>query len=118
MYLSFEGEKEFERVQEIRKFVEMQNGKYAGQKARVIPEIPKELNANIYRRYIHPIRSRAVWYVGLDYNTVLPDAIDFTSGGMLTLSGKKEKGQGHFCKIFYRVCITKWLWRGRIIYLR
>lgn len=38
--------------------------------------------------------------LGLDYNTVLPDAIDFTSGGMLTLSGKKEKGKDIFAKYF------------------
>ncbi len=70
---------------------------YAGQKARVIPEIPKKLNAE-YIQKVYPSYQGSV-VLGLDYNTVLPDAIDFTSGGMLTLSGKK-KGQGHFAKYF------------------
>jgi len=100
MYLSFEGEKEFERVQEIRKFVEMQNGKYAGQKARVIPEIPKELNAEYIQKVYPSYQKQGSVVLGLDYNTVLPDAIDFTSGGMLTLSGKKEKGKDIFAKYF------------------
>lgn len=95
----------------------MQNGKYAGQKARVIPEIPKELNAEYIQKVYPSYQKQGSVVLGLDYNTVLPDAIDFTSGGMLTLSGKKKRART-FCKIFYRVCITKWLWRGRIIYLR
>lgn len=100
MYLSFEGEKEFERVQEIQKFVKEQNEKYVGQKANVIPEIPKELNA-AYVESAYPAYSvPGKMVLGLDYNTVLPAVIDFKTGGMLTLSGKKEKGKEIFAKYF------------------
>lgn len=100
MYLSFEGEKEFERVREIKKFVEEQNAKYSGQRAKVIPEIPKELNAayleNVYPNYM--MKGNVV--LGLDYNTIMPRTVDLASGGIMALSGKKEKGKDIFAKYF------------------
>lgn len=100
MYLSFEGEKEFERVREIKKFVEEQNAKYAGQKAKVIPEIPKELNVDYIQKVYPNYQKEGTVVLGLDYNTVLPSVLDLTAGGMLTLSGKKEKGKDVFAKYF------------------
>lgn len=44
IYLSFEGEKEYERVQAIRKFVSEQNERWTGRFAKGIPEIPTELS--------------------------------------------------------------------------
>ena len=48
MYLSFEGEKEFERVQKIQDFVKKQNEKYTGMKAAIIPEIPKRTDTILH----------------------------------------------------------------------
>lgn len=100
MYLSFEGEKEFERVREIKKFVEEQNAKYVGQKAKVIPEIPKELNVGYVEKVYPNYLKKGNVVLGLDYNTVMPSVVDLAAGGILTLSGKKEKGKDIFAKYF------------------
>lgn len=100
MYLSFEGEREFERVQEIKKFVEEQNSRYIGQKAKIIPEIPKELTVEYVERTYPNYKKKGNVILGLDYNTVLPTVADLAAGGILTLSGKKEKGKDIFARYF------------------
>ena len=98
MYLSFEGEKEFERVQKIQEFVQKQNEKYAGMKAMIIPEIPKELTISYMERTYPDYLQEGKVLLGLDYNTVLPATLDARQGGMLSISGKKEKGKDIFAK--------------------
>ena len=98
MYLSFEGEKEFERVQKIQDFVKKQNEKYTGMKAAIIPEIPKELTLSyIQKTYPDDLEEGKVM-LGLDYNTVSPMMLEIAQGGMFTISGKKEKGKDIFVK--------------------
>ena len=98
MYLSFEGEKEFERVQKIQDFVKKQNEKYTGMKAAIIPEIPKELTLSyIQKTYPDDLEEGKVM-LGLDYNTVSPMMLEIAHGGMFTISGKKEKGKDIFVK--------------------
>lgn len=100
MYIAFEGEKEFERVQSIQQFVENVNQNYAGQKAKIIPEIPRDLNASyMEKNYASYMRSGNV-LLGLDYNTVLPAEVDVAKGGMFVLSGKADKGKDIFTKYF------------------
>ena len=80
--------------------MEEQNAKYAGQKAKVIPEIPKELNVDYMQKVYPNYQKEGNVVLGLDYNTVLPSVLDLTAGGMLTLSGKKEKGKDAFATYF------------------
>ncbi len=98
LYLSFEGEKEFERIYKIQQFIEEQNNRYAGMRARIIPEIPKELTLS-YMKSTYPGQfTEGKIPLGLDYNTVLPAVMDATEGGILSISGKKEKGKDIFVK--------------------
>lgn len=100
MYIAFEGQKEFERVQSIQLFVEGINQNYVGQKAKIIPEIPRDLNASyMEKNYASYMRPGNV-LLGLDYNTVLPAEVDLANGGMFVLSGKADKGKDIFTKYF------------------
>ena len=98
MYLSFEGEKEFERVQKIQDFVKKQNEKYTGMKAAIIPEIPKELTLSYIQKTYPDYLEEGKVMLGLDYNTVSPMMLEIAQGGMFTISGKKEKGKDIFVK--------------------
>ena len=98
LYLSFEGEKEFERVLKIQRFVEEQNERNAGMKAKIIPEIPKELTLSYIERTYPKQFTEGRLLLGLDYNTVLPTVINVSEGGMLSISGKKEKGKDVFTR--------------------
>lgn len=96
IFLSFEGEKEYERVQEIKKFVEAQNHIWEGQKAKVIPEIPKDLTVKYIEENYPADKKKEQIVLGLDYNSVLPEILDLHTAQMLALSGKKEKGKDSF----------------------
>ena len=53
-------------------------------------------NSKRIRRMIIAIALIIVILLGLDYNTVLPATLDARQGGMLSISGKKEKGKDIF----------------------
>lgn len=100
MYIAFEGEKEFERVQSIQQFVDSINQNYVGQKAKIIPEIPRDLTlAYMENNYVSYMDKEKV-LLGLDYNTVLPAEVDMSKGGLFVLSGKADKGKDVFAKYF------------------
>lgn len=98
IFLSFEGEKEYERVQEIRKFVAQQNQIFAGQKAKIIPEIPKELSLRYVQENYPAYIKQEQLVLGVDYNTVAPSVLNLRGTEMLVLSGKKEKGKDIFAE--------------------
>ena len=84
LFISFEGEKEYERVQKIKSFVDEQNDKYINQKAKVIPEIPKELTLTyIQSQFTESISDDKV-IIGLDYTSILPVAVELKSGDVLS----------------------------------
>lgn len=99
-YLSFKGEKEFERVQEIKKFVGEQNEVYFGAKAKIIPEIPKNLNSTYVMNNYPDYLASGKMILGLDYTNVSPKELDLTAGGMLALAGKRDRGLDDFAKYF------------------
>ena len=93
--------KEYERVQKIKSFVDEQNDKYINQKAKVIPEIPKELTLTyIQSQFTESISDDKV-IIGLDYTSILPVAVELKSGDVLSLTGKNQTDRETFCKIFH-----------------
>lgn len=98
IYIAFEGDKEYERVREIHKFVERQNQIFAGQKAKIIPEIPKGLTLKYVENNYPAYLKEANLVLGVDYNTVLPTVLDLGKTEMLVLSGKAEMGKDAFAR--------------------
>jgi len=96
-YLAFEGEKEIERVQAIRAFIENRNSQCANELAREIPVIPTILTSSqvetMFNRYL---RKKFELVVGLNYATVDPFVIDFGNIGALGITGKEGRGRHNF----------------------
>lgn len=67
LYLAFEGEKEYQRVEKISRFIADVNNKY-NQKARQIPVIPDILTTKSLMRMVS--EKVKEWCIGLDYATV------------------------------------------------
>lgn len=105
LYIAFEGEKEYERVQKIREFVKAQNEKYIGQKARIIPEIPKELTESYIREQYSDYIEEGKAVLGLDYAGIMPVVKDFRNGGILSLSGKRKADREAFTKYLLKVIV-------------
>ncbi len=106
MYIAFEGDKEFERVQAIQKFVSERNKEFVGRKATLIPEIPKNLTADYVKRNLPAVNKENHLMLGLDYTSIVPEVLDLTASEMLVLSGKKGTGKDEFAKYFVDVLLS------------
>ena len=93
-YLAFQGEKEIDRVNEMRKFIEEVNEKYVGKKAKMIPEIPDIITEEIAHQYCENTDYEIM--VGLDYKTILPVKLNMMQLGAITLAGRDGLGRTNF----------------------
>lgn len=85
-YLAFEGEKEYERVQEIAKFIVEVNNKHT-QKAKRIPVVPEILLSNMLSDEYGAASDANKLFIGLNFANVMPVALDYTRQDVLALSG-------------------------------
>ena len=85
-YLAFEGEKEFERVQEIAKFIVDINNKHT-QKAKRIPVVPEILLSNMLSEEYGVKSNEDKLFIGLNYANVMPVALNYARQDVLALSG-------------------------------
>ena len=98
-FLAFDGEKEFERVNAMRTFVQQTNERYGDRSAAVgIPVIPKVLTEEmIAGKYGHALKPYHV-VAGLDYASVSPVVLDMTRLGLFAISGKQKMGRSNFIR--------------------
>ena len=98
-YLAFEGEKEIERVQEIRDYIEGLHERDGGLAARQIPSIPATLTTEAVIRQMREYMSKPFSVVtGMDYETVEPAAIDLASIGLLAVTGRERFGRHNWLR--------------------
>ena len=100
-YLSFEGEKEFERVKNIRTFVEEVALKY-NSRAMVIPCIPKTLTVSGLN---NDFRTQVEGYnipVGLTYDEVQPFCFDLSKLGIIGICGRNGYGHKNFVSLIVK----------------
>lgn len=97
-YLSFKGEKEIDRVDEMRKFIKTQNERFIGMGARLIPVIPKLLDEEFIKQN-YDVRLKPYSVVcGLDYSNVSAQIFDFSAIGTLSICGREKSGKGNFIR--------------------
>ena len=99
MYLSFEGEKEFERVNAIRQYISGVNEKYPASGARIIPVIPEVLTAAyINESFPRETAQTGQVVVGLDYANVAPFTLNLTTIGVCGFVGQESKPVNAFIR--------------------
>lgn len=85
-YLAFEGEKEIDRIKNMKDIILTANLRSFGCKAKRIPEVPDLFNMDIAIDLYDQIMKKsytAIW--GLDYNTANPATIDFMDSATLAI---------------------------------
>ncbi|MGN0027795.1 MAG: type VII secretion protein EssC [Clostridium sp.] len=103
-YLAFKGEKEYERVTEIKKYIEECNSKYISQKAKSIPFIPNVLYAEALEEDFDARKEIYTLPMGLSYSDVSPFYLDFSKLGAIGICGKEKKGHYNFISsVLYRL---------------
>lgn len=102
-FRAFEGEREVERVNAIRGFMDEANERYAGMRARQIPVIPEVLTAADAADLVKEAGvPKGNIFAGLDYSTVSPILWDPASLGVLAVTGREGMGQHNFLTYLIR----------------
>ncbi len=94
-YLAFEGEKEFERVEEMRQFISVANSKFPTSKANIIPVVPNILN-QIYIDYSYGIQKDIYsnLIIGISYLSINKVCFDIAKCNLLgVLDSNGEMGR-------------------------
>lgn len=98
-YLAFAGEKEINRVQEIKKYISEINTANKHSIAKRIPLIPASLTKSfMLEQFGNYMQDSFSIVAGLDYATVTPYVLDFASAGLLAVSGRDGAGKHNWVK--------------------
>lgn len=97
-YLAFNGEKEIDRVEELRKYIDQRNEFYALNKAKTIPLIPACLTTEYIINNYDSVYNNYKMVAGLDYNDVSATTFDLNNLGVLAISGRANSGKSNFVK--------------------
>lgn len=95
-YLPFEGEKEIDRVNDIKRFIADVN-KSATNTARRIPEVPDLLTPEYIAENLDPAPPYRV-IAGMDFDTVDAVPVDMLKMGYLAVSGREKSGKTNFIR--------------------
>ena len=99
MFLAFEGDREFERVEKIKEFISKTNEHFAGMSARQIPMIPENLTSRyIFEKYASHMRKPGEFVAGIDYGVVEPFCMQLNGRGAFGISGKAKSGKANFLR--------------------
>lgn len=102
-YLAFSGEKEIDRAQKVREYIERTNERYEEYRsAKLIPAIPEKLDRNLFNKEYHALLTQAAVPMGLDFATIDPAVIDINEEYELALVGKNKEIVNGFLKTFVR----------------
>lgn len=116
-YICFYGEKEIDKVEHIKEFIERANSINSGVQARKIPCIPKSLDAEyIYKNYEGIDVSQNV-YFGINYENLLPVALNCYKHSMFAMSGNNNDARKHFVEALFCDFERKFIERGVKIHI-
>ncbi len=105
-YIAFQGEREMDRVNQMRQFIEQVNLQYQDQRALQIPLIPKLLTKDVLNSQVNRDRSIYEYPIGLEYNGVEPEYLNLKDIVTLGVSGKDKSGKTTFLKNLLQHAMT------------
>ena len=98
-YLAFKGEKEIDRVQDIKMYISETNAANKHMMAKRIPLIPASLTKGfMVEQFSNYMEDKFSIVTGLDYATVTPYVLDFASAGLLAIAGREGAGRHNWLK--------------------
>lgn len=101
-YLSFSGEREIDRVNQMQQFVERINQNNTGLSARKIPEIPAQLSEEIFASAFKINRKDSYTVpIGLTYDSISVCGIDLIRQGALGIIGREKSGKTNLLSVIF-----------------
>ena len=106
-YLAFTGEKEIDRVKEIKKYISEVNAANKHMMAKRIPLIPASLTKGyMVEQFGNYMEDKYAIVIGLNYATVTPFVLDFASAGLLAIAGRDGAGRHNWLKYSVQMLST------------
>jgi S-DNA-T family DNA segregation ATPase FtsK/SpoIIIE len=103
-FLAFDGEKEHDRAIQIRDYIAQTNKRNSRMMANIMPVIPEVLSSRYVASTFSGYMSEpGLVAVGLDYSTVSPMVLDFSTLGVLAISGRENAGKHNFMRLCARM---------------
>lgn len=96
MYLPFVGDKEIDRVNSIRNYIQMTNKQNDSLHAKRIPEIPDILTESILLNEYNAHNNLNSFVIGLNYASVSPIYLNFFNQSYLGITGSNDKNKARF----------------------
>ncbi len=96
--LCVDGDKEFIRVENIKKEIESCNSKYPNSKALPIPVVPEVIKFSSIKSEEALYRTSYKVPMGIQYSTVQYSMLDLTSIGLIATLGREKSGKTNFVK--------------------
>ena len=97
-YIPFAGEKEIERVEDIKKFIVAMNAMTSSQ-AKRIPEVPEVLTMDYMAEHLEKPKPYQI-PAGMDFDTVDSFILDLFRLGFMAISGREKSGKTNFVRYF------------------
>lgn len=102
-YLSFKGEKEIERVENMKKFAEKISKEHGNIRARQIPEIPLILTErHMIDSFAINRKNTYVAPIGIDFENIEVVSVDMNNCGVLGIMGREKSGKSNMVEILLR----------------
>ncbi len=96
-YLSFDAEKEIDRIGQIKEFIKAKNEQHKSFRGSFIPEVPKEYTDD-YIGQTYPDFKLDPYEVliGISYTNTMPAKLNLLTQNMVTVSGGRHKGKKNY----------------------
>lgn len=100
-YLSFEGEREIDRVNNMRQFTQEINEKYNGYpNAKHIPEVPALLDEQLFQDMFDIRREDSyIVPIGIEYESITPMCINLLKQPVFGITGKEKSGKSNLLRV-------------------
>lgn len=95
-YLAFEGEREIDRYNRVRDFIQSRTARCPGIKARPIPAVPEQVAPEHLYGSGNGLSCAETIALGMDYVSVSPVGMDLDSQFMISLIGRDPKNKKAF----------------------
>lgn len=102
-YISFDGDKEIQRVENIQSFISEINLKYQDMIARMIPFIPKVLDEVALMKHFRATVNEYSIPIGVAYDDVEPFYLNLSNIDPLALCGKSGMGHKNFISYLLKI---------------
>lgn len=103
IFLAFNGQKEIERVRDIKEFISLTNSRYINMKSKNIPIIPSILNVEDIKEQYENQSSEHKLMLGLNFSSVSPFWVSLLHLNTIAISGRNGMGKHNFMRYLVQI---------------